>query len=48
MVKVTDLIMQSIRRQNHHLVRAIMSISNDKQVRRAADGKLEKLQAQAS
>ena len=48
LVKETELIMQSIRRQNHHLVRAIMSIRNAKQVRRAADGKLEKLQAQAS
>ena len=48
MVKETELIMQSIRRQNHHLVRAIMSIRNAKQVRRAADGKLEELQAQAS
>ena len=47
-VKETELIMQSIRRQNHHLVRAIMSIRNAKQVRRAADVKLEKLQAQAS
>ena len=48
LVKETEMTMQSIRRQNHHLVRAIMSIRNAKQVRRAADGKLEKLQAQAS
>lgn len=48
MVKETEMIMQSIRRQNHHLVRAIMSIRNAKAVRRVADKKLEELQAQAS
>ena len=45
MVKETELTMQSIRRQNHHLVRAIMSIRSAKSVRRVAEEKLEKLQA---
>lgn len=48
LVKETELIMQSIRRQNNHLVRAIMSIRNARAVRRVADEKLDKLQAQAS
>lgn len=37
MVKETEMLMQSIRRQNHHLVRAIMSIRNAKSVRRAKE-----------
>ena len=34
MVKETELKMQTIRRQAHHVVRAIMSIRNAKQVNR--------------
>lgn len=46
-VQETELQMQSIRRQAHHLVRSVMSIRSAKSVKRVANENLEKLHQQA-